>query len=139
MCTQAPSETKSCRFVRNRSMAECLSLMAEAECLHYSTAYVHTRAALACLCCTPKLQEHSAEFYQHRELNHMQLLLLTHSMCALQSRAEDYSETLTFVHLLNALWRASGPSIQDGGRAYAHFSQFVVHSVLVPSGRRHYK
>ena len=64
---------------------------------------------------------------------------LTVCMAMLQSRAEDYSETLAFVRLLNALWRSSGLSIQDGGRPYAHFSQFVLNSVLVPIGRRHYK
>ena len=57
----------------------------------------------------------------------------------MQSRAEDYSETLALVQLLNALWKASGPSIYDGGRPYAHFSQFVLESVLEPIGRRQHK
>lgn len=59
-------------------------------------------------------------------------------MCV-QSRVEDYSETLALVRLLNALWRASGPSIYDGGRGYAHFSQFVLGSVLAPIGGRQHK
>ena len=57
----------------------------------------------------------------------------------MQARADDFSETLAFVRLLNALWRASGPSICEGGRPYGHFSQFVLNSVLVPIGRRQYK
>lgn len=61
------------------------------------------------------------------------------SLFAMQSRAEDYSETLAFVRLLNALWKASGPSIHDGGRSYAHFSQFVLTNVLLPVSRRQYK
>lgn len=56
-----------------------------------------------------------------------------------QARAEDYSETLAFVRLVNALWKASGPGIHDGGRSYAHFSLFVLNSVLVLIGRRQYK
>ena len=56
-----------------------------------------------------------------------------------QARAEDYSETLAFVRLVNALWKASGPGIHDGGRPYAHFSHFVLNNVLVLIGRRQYK
>jgi len=43
------------------------------------------------------------------------------------------------VRLLNALWKASGPGFHDGGRLYAHFSHFVLNSVLVFIGRRQYK
>lgn len=67
------------------------------------------------------------------------LLSVMTQHCGMQSRAEDYSETLALVRLLNALWKASGPSIYDGGRGYAHFSVFVLESVLAPIGRRQYK
>ena len=59
--------------------------------------------------------------------------------CALQARAEDFCETLAFVRLLNALWKASGPSIYDGGRPYAHFTQYVLHTILTPINHRRYK
>ncbi|KAL3148728.1 hypothetical protein ABBQ38_014140 [Trebouxia sp. C0009 RCD-2024] len=64
---------------------------------------------------------------------------ISYQLAEIESRAEDYSETLALVRLLNALWKASGPSIYDGGRGYAHFSVFVLESVLAPIGRRQYK
>ena len=67
------------------------------------------------------------------------LICVVTQPCGVQSRAEDYSETLALVRLLNALWKASGPSIYDGGRGYAHFSMFVLESVLAPIGRRQHK
>ena len=59
--------------------------------------------------------------------------------CHTQARAEDFSETLAFVRLLNALWKASGSSIHDAGRPYAHFTQYVLHTILAPINQRRYK
>ncbi|DBA92469.1 TPA: hypothetical protein ACH3X1_002702 [Trebouxia sp. C0004] len=64
---------------------------------------------------------------------------ISYQLAEIEARAEDYSETLAFVRLLNALWKASGPGIHDGGRLYAHFSHFVLNSVLAYIGRRQYK
>lgn len=46
-----------------------------------------------------------------------------------QARAEDCSESLAFVHLLNALWRG-GAQMADDGRGVAHFTRFVRDDVL---------
>ncbi|KAL0044481.1 hypothetical protein WJX82_009054 [Trebouxia sp. C0006] len=64
---------------------------------------------------------------------------ISYQLAEIEARAEDYSETLAFVRVVNALWKASGPGIHDGGRPYAHFSNFVLNSVLVLIGRRQYK
>ena len=48
-----------------------------------------------------------------------------------QARAEDYSEAVAFVRLLNALWRAGGgAAAPDGGRAVAHLTKFVRDELL---------
>lgn len=51
----------------------------------------------------------------------------------LQARAEDYSEAIAFVHLLNALWRggsSGGTAPADEGRSVAHFTKFVRDDLL---------
>jgi hypothetical protein len=49
----------------------------------------------------------------------------------LQARAEDYSEALAFVRLLNALWRSGGgAALADGGRCTAHLTKFVREDLL---------
>lgn len=49
----------------------------------------------------------------------------------LQARAEDYSEALAFVRLLNALWRSGGgAALADGGRSTAHLTKFVREDLL---------
>ncbi len=51
----------------------------------------------------------------------------------LQARAEDYSEAIAFVHLLNALWRGGGSGSTapaDDGRSVAHFTKFVRDDLL---------
>lgn len=50
---------------------------------------------------------------------------------AAQARAEDYSEALAFVRLLNALWRGGGGAeLADEGRGVAHFTRFVREDLL---------
>ena len=59
-----------------------------------------------------------------------------------QSRAEDYSETLAFVRLLNALLRASagGAPLPDGAAAaFAQFAGHVREDVLGQLNQRGYK
>lgn len=51
----------------------------------------------------------------------------------LQARAEDYSEAIAYVHLLNALWRGGGSGSTapaDDGRSVAHFTKFVRDDLL---------
>ena len=59
-----------------------------------------------------------------------------------QARAEDYSETLAFVRLLNALLRASagGAPLPDGAAAaFAQFAGHVREDVLGQLNQRGYK
>ena len=56
-----------------------------------------------------------------------------------QTRAEDYSEALAFVELLNALWGATLGSLLDDGRAYAHLSKFVHEDLLATVYQRPFK
>ena len=56
-----------------------------------------------------------------------------------QARAEEYSETLAFVHLLNSLLKAAGTYLPDQGRPYAHFAEFVRLELLGQIGQRGYR
>ncbi len=58
---------------------------------------------------------------------------------ALQARAEDYSETLAFVRLLNSLLKAAGTHIPEQGRPYAHFEEFVRLELLGQVSQRGYR
>ena len=58
---------------------------------------------------------------------------------AVQARAEDYTETLSFVRLLNTLLRASGPLLTEEGRTAAVFAQHVREDVLGQAGQRSYR
>ncbi|KAK9838304.1 hypothetical protein WJX81_003260 [Elliptochloris bilobata] len=55
---------------------------------------------------------------------------LTYQLNEVEARAEDFAEALAFVRLLNALLRASGSALPDGGRPYAHFTAFVLVEIL---------
>ncbi len=72
-------------------------------------------------------------------------VLVLHSVscfrCFRQARAEDYSETLAFVRLLNALLRASaGAPLPDGAAAaFAQFAGHVREDVLGQLNQRGYK
>ncbi len=58
----------------------------------------------------------------------------------MQARAEDYTETLAFVRLLNTLLVASGDRpLADGGRAFATFARHVREDVLAAIGQRAHK
>ncbi|KAL4853554.1 Nuclear pore complex protein NUP205 [Chlorella vulgaris] len=63
---------------------------------------------------------------------------LTYQLNEIEARAEDYSESLAFVHLLNALWRG-GAQMADDGRGVAHFTRFVRDDVLGTAFQRAYK
>ena len=56
-----------------------------------------------------------------------------------QARAEDYSEAVAFVRLLNALWRGAGGAAPDGGRGVGHYSKFVREELLGTAFQRAYK
>eukprot|EP00887_Chlorella_sp_A99_P002898 scaffold6.g2898.t1 len=64
---------------------------------------------------------------------------ISYQLNEIEARAEDYSEALAFVRLLNTLWRASGPGLPDAGRGVAHFSKFVREDVLSSVFQRAYK
>ena len=54
-----------------------------------------------------------------------------------QARAEDYTETLAFVRLLNVLLVATGEGpLPDGGRPAAVFVRHVRRDVLAALGQR---
>jgi hypothetical protein len=55
---------------------------------------------------------------------------LSYQLNEIEARAEDYSEALAFVRLLNALWRAGGADLPDEGRGVAHLSKFVREDLL---------
>lgn len=57
----------------------------------------------------------------------------------IESRAEDYQEVLSFVELLNSLWRAAGTSLADDGRSVAHFTRFVRDELLATVFQRAFK
>lgn len=56
-----------------------------------------------------------------------------------QARAEDYSETLAFVGLLNALLGASEGLLPEHGRLYAQFVEFVRVDLLGNISQRSYR
>lgn len=56
-----------------------------------------------------------------------------------QARAEDYSETLAFIRLLNALLAAAPGGPPGGGRQYAHLTEFVRVDVLGQLSQRGYR
>lgn len=64
---------------------------------------------------------------------------LTYQLNEIETRAEDYSEALAFVELLNALWGAMLGSLLDDGRAYAHLSKFVHEDLLATVYQRPFK
>lgn len=59
-------------------------------------------------------------------------------MCG-QARAEEYSEVVAFVGLLNTLMKASGTTIPGQGRPYSHITQFVRAEVLGQLHQRAYR
>ncbi|KAK9829639.1 hypothetical protein WJX72_007011 [[Myrmecia] bisecta] len=64
---------------------------------------------------------------------------ITYQLHEIEARAEDYSETLAFLKLLNNLLRSSGTLLPDEGRPFAHFTQFVKDDVLGQLMQRAYK
>lgn len=55
---------------------------------------------------------------------------IAYQLNEIEARVEDFAEALAFVRLLNALLRASGGALPDGGRPYAHLTAFVRVDVL---------
>jgi hypothetical protein len=64
---------------------------------------------------------------------------LVHQLTEVEARAEDYPEALSFVRLLNALWRGAGGQLADDGRPVAHLARFVREDVLAPALQRAYR
>ncbi|KAL4441042.1 hypothetical protein ABPG77_010473 [Micractinium sp. CCAP 211/92] len=67
---------------------------------------------------------------------------LSYQLNEIEARAEDYSEAIAFVHLLNALWRGGGSGSTapaDDGRSVAHFTKFVRDDLLSTAFQRAYK
>ena len=57
----------------------------------------------------------------------------------IESRAEDYQEGLSFIELLNSLWKAAGTTLADDGRSVAHFTGFVRDELLATIFQRAFK
>ncbi|KAL4457392.1 hypothetical protein ABPG75_012257 [Micractinium tetrahymenae] len=67
---------------------------------------------------------------------------LSYQLNEIEARAEDYSEAVAFVRLLNALWRgggSGGAGPADEGRSVAHFTKFVRDDLLGTAFQRAYK
>jgi hypothetical protein len=64
---------------------------------------------------------------------------LVHQLIEVEARAEDYPEALSFVRLLNALWRGAGGQLADDGRPVAHLARFVREDVLATALQRAYR
>lgn len=65
---------------------------------------------------------------------------MTHAISPVQARAEDYTETLAFVRLLNTLLRTSSSVLlPEEGRAAAIFAQHVRDDVLGQIMQRSYR
>ena len=78
----------------------------------------------------PGLASHSC-FYTH--------LLSLKLFVMLQERAEDYSESLAFVRLLNTIYSSFGEFLPENGQPYLHFSDFVRTEVLGSAAQRGYR
>lgn len=64
---------------------------------------------------------------------------LAYQLNEIEARAEDYSEAVAFVRLLNALWRCGGGVLAEDGRAVGHFTRFVREEVLGTAFQRTYR
>lgn len=65
--------------------------------------------------------------------------LLLELFLMLQERAEDYSESLAFVRLLNKIYSSFGEFLPENGQPYLHFSDFVRTEVLGSAAQRGYR
>lgn len=64
---------------------------------------------------------------------------LTYQLNEIESRAEDYQEALSFIQLLNSLWRVGGAALADEGRSVAHLTRFVRDELLANVFQRSFK
>jgi hypothetical protein len=64
---------------------------------------------------------------------------LAYQLNEIESRAEDYQEALSFIQLLNALWRVGGGALADEGRSVAHLTRFVRDELLATAFQRSFK
>jgi Nuclear pore complex scaffold, nucleoporins 186/192/205 len=64
---------------------------------------------------------------------------LAYQLNEIESRAEDYQEALSFIQLLNSLWRMGGAALADDGRSVAHLTRFVRDELLATAFQRSFK
>lgn len=64
---------------------------------------------------------------------------LAYQLNEIESRVEDYQEALSFIQLLNSLWRVGGAALADEGRSVAHLTRFVRDELLATAFQRSFK
>jgi nuclear pore complex protein Nup205 len=64
---------------------------------------------------------------------------LAYQLNEIESRAEDFQEALSFIQLLNTLWRVGGAALADEGRSVAHLTRFVRDELLATAFQRSFK
>lgn len=64
---------------------------------------------------------------------------LAYQLNEIEARAEDYTEALAFVRLVNQLWRVGGTSLADDGRPVAHITRFIREEILATAFQRPFR
>lgn len=60
-------------------------------------------------------------------------------MNEIEARQEEYSETLSFIHLVNTLMETLSGALAGGAVVVAHYTQFVLQQVLPYLWQRGYR